>query len=61
MDKKRKAVAAAVRASNTFRVVAQEFLEKLDQEGIARATSFGMRLSQVARGTIPRRIWVKHW
>ncbi|WP_298334042.1 integrase arm-type DNA-binding domain-containing protein [Asticcacaulis sp.] len=38
LDKKRKAVAAAIQASNTFKVVAQELCEKLEREGVANAT-----------------------
>ncbi|BEV10328.1 tyrosine-type recombinase/integrase [Asticcacaulis sp. DW145] len=38
LDKKRKAVAAAIQASNTFKVVAHELCEKLEREGVAKAT-----------------------
>jgi integrase len=37
-DKKRKAVAAAIQASNTFSAVALELSEKLEREGIAKPT-----------------------
>lgn len=37
-DKKRKAVAAAIQANNTFSAVAREFLDKLDKEGGAKST-----------------------
>lgn len=37
-DKKRKAVAAAIQANNTFGAVAREFLDKLDKEGGAKPT-----------------------
>ncbi|MFP1131108.1 Arm DNA-binding domain-containing protein [Asticcacaulis sp. W401b] len=36
LDKKRKAVAAAIQASNTFKVVALELCEKLEREGVAK-------------------------
>lgn len=36
-DKKRKAIAAAIQANNTFGAVAREFLDKLDKEGGANA------------------------
>jgi integrase len=37
-DKKRKAIAAAIQANNTFKMVAQELCEKLEREGVAKAT-----------------------
>ena len=37
-EKKRKAVAAMVQANNTFAAVATELLEKLEKDGIAKAT-----------------------
>jgi integrase len=37
-DKKRKAIAAAIQANNTFGAVAREFLDKLDKEGGAKPT-----------------------
>lgn len=38
VEKKRQAVAASISAENTFRAVAIEFLDKLEREGVAKAT-----------------------
>jgi hypothetical protein len=38
VEKKRKAIAAAIQAGNTFGNIAREFLDKLEKEGIAPAT-----------------------
>ncbi|MGA9657538.1 MAG: Arm DNA-binding domain-containing protein, partial [Asticcacaulis sp.] len=37
-DKKRKAVAASIAADNTFKSLADEFLEKMQRDGLAGAT-----------------------
>ncbi len=38
MDKKRKAIVAAIQASSTFKVIADEYIEKIDADGMAVAT-----------------------
>lgn len=38
MEKKRKAAAALIAATNSFKTVADEFVDKLEQEGLADVT-----------------------
>ena len=38
MEKKRKAAAALIAATNSFKTVADEFVDKLEQEGLAAVT-----------------------
>ena len=42
-EKKRKLAAAAIEATNTFKAIADEFVEKREQEGMAEATMIKLR------------------